>query len=103
MSVGQRPVYCALCTQKLTEHRGAPLTKRQGDIYAYLREYVETHHYAPTLQEIAEHFGNSALSTVSEHLAALERKDWIRRAFHESRGITLLIDTPLSSPRNDTP
>jgi len=68
-----------------------PLTKRQSELLEYLRAYIEDRGYAPSFEEIAEHFGFQSLATVHEHLPNLERKGFIRRHYNESRGIELII------------
>lgn len=65
-------------------------TKRQREILAYLKSYVEAHQYAPSFEEIAKHFAFHSLATVHEHLTNLERKGFIRRNHNASRGIEIL-------------
>ena len=67
-----------------------PLTKRQREILNYLATYSEQHGYAPSFEEIAEHFEYSSLATVHEHLSNLERKGYIKRSYNESRAIEIL-------------
>ena len=67
-----------------------PLTKRQREILTYLTVHTEQHGYAPSFEEIAEHFSFSSLATVHEHLSNLERKGYIRRTYNESRAIEIL-------------
>ena len=57
-----------------------PLTRRQRDILTYLQAQIEENGYAPSFEEIAEHFGFQSLATVHEHLTNLERKNYIRRS-----------------------
>jgi repressor LexA len=66
------------------------LTRRQHEILAFLVNYAEEHGYAPSFEEIAEHFNFSSLATVHEHLSNLERKGYIRREYNESRAIEVL-------------
>jgi repressor LexA len=66
------------------------LTRRQREILTFLAEYTEEHGYAPSFEEIAEHFGYSSLATVHEHLSNLEEKKYIKRSYNESRAIELL-------------
>ncbi len=70
-----------------------PLTKRQKQVLDYLTEYISDHGYAPSFEEIAQHFGYTSLATVHEHLSNLERKGYIRKAYNESRSIEL-VGTP---------
>lgn len=70
-----------------------PLTKRQKQVLDYVTEYISDHGYAPSFEEIAQHFGYTSLATVHEHLSNLERKGYIRKAYNESRSIEL-VGTP---------
>ena len=67
-----------------------PLTKRQREILTYLEAYSEEYKYAPSFEEIAEHFNYNSLATVHEHLSNLERKGYIKRSYNESRAIEIL-------------
>lgn len=67
-----------------------PLTKRQKQILDFLQEFLEEHGYAPSFEEIANHFGFGSLATVHEHLENLKRKGYIRKAYNESRSIELV-------------
>jgi repressor LexA len=67
-----------------------PLTKRQSEILEYLRSHINDQGYAPSFEEIAEHFTFQSLATVHEHLTNLERKGYIRRSYNESRSIEVL-------------
>jgi len=73
------------------------LTKRQREILTFLTVYTDENGYAPSFEEIAEHFGFTSLATVHEHLSNLERKAYIRRGYNESRAIEILPSE--SSPR----
>ena len=67
-----------------------PLTRRQSEILTYLQRHIQDQGYAPSFEEIAEHFGFQSLATVHEHLTNLERKGYIRRSYNESRAIEIL-------------
>jgi repressor LexA len=67
-----------------------PLTKRQREILTYLESYIRERQYAPSFEEIAEHFRFASLATVHEHLTNLERKGYIRRSYNESRSVEVL-------------
>ena len=80
-----------------------PLTKRQREILDYLSEFIQQHGYAPSLEEIGRRFSLSSLATVHKHLANLQEKGFIRRAWNRSRSVELVqtrtgvrvIDLPL--------
>jgi len=67
-----------------------PLTKRQREILTFLESYIGDRGYAPSFEEIAEHFRYQSLATVHEHLTNLEQKGYIRRAYNESRSLEVL-------------
>ena len=67
-----------------------PLTKRQREILDFLGAYIEERQYAPSFEEIAQHFSFSSLATVHEHLTNLEQKGFIRRSHNESRSIEIV-------------
>ena len=67
-----------------------PLTRRQKQILDFIQGYIATHGYAPSFEEIAEHFTFRSLATVHEHLTNLERKGYIHRAHNESRSIEVV-------------
>jgi len=75
-----------------------PLTKRQKQILDHIRDFIEDRGYAPSFEEIAQHFGYSSLATVHEHLSNLERKGYIRKAYNESRSIELVEDEGGGAP-----
>lgn len=68
-----------------------PLTKRQYVIYEYLVAYIAHCGYAPSLDEICEHFGYASYATAHEHLTTLESKGYIAREFNLSRSIRCLV------------
>ncbi len=66
------------------------LTKRQKEMMDYLDGYIAEHGYAPTLEEIGEHFDLSSLATVHKHLTNLEDKGLIKRKWNHSRAVELV-------------
>jgi repressor LexA len=66
------------------------LTRRQKEILDFLTRHIERKGYAPTIEEIGEHFGLSSLATVHKHLTNLQDKGVIRRAWNRSRALELV-------------
>ncbi len=66
------------------------LTRRQKEILEYLNDYIGREGYAPTIEEIAEHFSLRSLATVHKHLTNLQEKGLIRRAWNRSRALELV-------------
>ncbi len=65
------------------------LTKRQQDIYDFLKDKIMNRGYGPTVREIGTHFDISSPNGVMCHLRALEKKGLITRESHMSRAIQL--------------
>jgi repressor LexA len=71
------------------------LTKRQVEIAAYIKEFIEKNRYSPSYREIQEHFHFSSLGSVYKHIQTLKRKGQIDLEKHCSRSLAL----PLSSDK----
>jgi repressor LexA len=69
------------------------LTDRQEAIYNYLLEYIDERGYPPAIRDIMRHFGFRSPKAAADHLAALERKGFIRRAPELSRAIEVQART----------
>ena len=65
------------------------LTRRQRDVYVFIREKIQGRGYGPTVREIGEHFQISSPNGVMCHLKALEKKGLITREPNMSRAIQL--------------
>ena len=68
------------------------LTKRQKEIFDYIRKYASKHGYPPTVREIGKAVGLHSSSTVHAHLANLEKIGLLRRDPTKPRAIELLLD-----------
>jgi repressor LexA len=69
-----------------------PLTRRQREIYDYVRDFVSARGYSPSLEEIGGHFGLSSVATVHKHVQHLSEKGYLRKAWNRSRSIEPLED-----------
>jgi len=88
--VGQSARPALTPARPLPEARVEPLTKRQREILDFLRDFIQQHGYAPSLEEIGQRFGLSSLATVHKHLTNLQEKGFIRRAWNRSRSVELV-------------
>jgi repressor LexA len=68
------------------------LTKRQKEIFDYIKRYVRKHGYPPTVREIGKALGLHSPSTVHAHLAKLEASGLLRRDPSKPRAIELMVD-----------
>ena len=67
------------------------LTKRQKEIFDFIRKYAAKTGYPPTVREIGKAVGLHSSSTVHAHLANLEKAGLLRRDPSKPRAIELLI------------
>ena len=68
------------------------LTKRQQEIFEYVKRYVGEHGYPPTVRDIGKAIGLTSSSTVHAHLANLEKLGLLRRDPTKPRAIEVLVD-----------
>ena len=69
------------------------LTKRQREIYEYLKDHIRSRRYAPSIAEIGKHFHLSSPATVHKHLLHLEEKGLIRKQQNLSRAIEVMPES----------
>jgi len=69
------------------------LTQRQKEILEFIISHIEQYGYPPSIPEIQKNFSFKSPNAVSDHLEALERKGYIARHPHKSRGIEVLIQS----------
>lgn len=67
------------------------LTKRQEEILNFIKEYIVSHGYPPTIREICKAMGVSSPATVHAHLNNLENKGFIKKEDTKNRAIELLV------------
>jgi repressor LexA len=68
------------------------LTKRQQEIFDYVKRYVAEHGYPPTVRDIGKAIGLASSSTVHAHLANLEKLGLLRRDPTKPRAIEVIKD-----------
>jgi repressor LexA len=66
------------------------LTEKQQAILDFIQDYLEAHQYPPSVREIGRNFGIYP-ATVQDHLAAIERKGFLKKKKFQSR--TLSVST----------
>ena len=75
------------------------LTKRQQEIFDFIKRYSAKHGYPPTVRDIGKAVGLTSSSTVHAHLANLEKLGLLRRDPTKPRAIELLGRQGRSSAR----
>ncbi len=68
------------------------LTKRQREIFDFVRRYSGEHGYPPTVRDIGKAIGLTSSSTVHAHLSNLEKLGLLKRDPTKPRAIEVLVD-----------
>jgi repressor LexA len=74
------------------------LTPKQLRLLTFIRDFSAARGYAPTMQELADEFDVSKV-TVFEHIAALQKKGYLKRARHRARSLQLSSDIDFPDER----
>jgi repressor LexA len=67
------------------------LTKRQKEIFDFIRRYLRKYGYPPTVREIGDALGLHSPSTVHAHLAKLEQIGLLRRDPSKPRALEVMV------------
>lgn len=66
------------------------LTKRQSEVLEFIKKYINTNGYPPSVREIARGINLRSPATVHFHLNKLENLNYIKREPSKTRAITVL-------------
>lgn len=77
------------------------LTKKQSEVLKFVKEFMVSHGYPPTVREIGEALGLSSPATTHSHLKGLEEKGYIRKNGSKNRAIELLVDNEYVKKNED--
>lgn len=77
------------------------LTKKQSEVLKFVKEFMVSHGYPPTVREIGEALGLSSPATTHSHLKGLEEKGYIRKNGSKNRAIELLVDNEYAKKNED--
>ncbi len=77
------------------------LTKRQSDILTYIKGYIVSNGYPPTIREIGKALGVSSPATIHAHLNNLEAKGFIKKEDSKNRAIEVLVKNEFVTANQD--
>lgn len=63
------------------------ITPKQKKVLDFIREFSAERGYAPSQQEIADHFGYKSLGTIQNYLVRLERNGHLKRSWNAKRSL----------------
>lgn len=73
------------------------LTKRQEEILTFIKEYIVSNGYPPTVREIGASLGVSSPATIHAHLTNLADKGFIKKEETKNRAIELLVENEFAT------
>lgn len=65
------------------------LSPYEKELYTYIVDFIDEHHYPPSMREMADNTSKSSLSTVKRYLERLKDLGLITYHYDESRTIVL--------------
>ncbi len=65
------------------------LSRRQEEILRFVADYRNENGYSPSLREIATRFGLTSVATVHQHVAALQKKGYVKKDWNRGRSLEL--------------
>ena len=66
------------------------ITKKQKEVFDFLKVYINKNGYSPSIKEICDHFGTTSLSTMNKLLSTLDKKGLIKKTPRKKRSIELV-------------
>ena len=73
------------------------LTDRQRDVLTFIARCIDDNEVPPSLQEIGQAMGGISPTAALAHVAALEKKGFLRRTPHERRGLEIVRIEPVAN------
>ena len=64
-----------------------PLTKRQKEVMEFITGFVRENGYSPSYEELAAGLKLASVATVHKHVSSLEAKQYLNRAYNQSRSL----------------
>lgn len=77
------------------------LTRKQKEVLTYVKKYIVSHGYPPTVREIGKDMGVSSPATIHTHLNNLEKKGFIKKENSKNRALELLVENEFVEKNED--
>ena len=78
------------------------LTNRQNEILKFMKEYIATKGYPPTVREIGKAVNLSSPSTIHAHLSKLEEKGIIKKDDNKNRALEIVVPNEFMKKDNNS-
>ena len=66
------------------------LTNRQNEVLDYIKNYIASHGYPPTVREIGKALGLNSPATIQSHITALETKGYVKKTNSKYRSLEIV-------------
>ena len=63
------------------------ITKKQKEVFDFIKEYRDKHGYSPSLEEIKKKFGLASVSTAHYHLKKLQEAGQLQKEYNQPRAV----------------
>jgi len=77
------------------------LTERQAEILNFIKEFIVSNGYPPTVREIGKALGLSSPATIHSHLNNLAAKGFIKKDSSKNRAMELLVENEYENKAED--
>ena len=77
------------------------LTERQAEILNFIKEFIVSNGYPPTVREIGKALGLSSPATIHSHLNNLASKGFIKKDSSKNRALELLVENEYENKAED--
>lgn len=72
------------------------ISKRQKEVFDFIKNFISKKKYSPSLEEIRDHFGLASVSTAHHHVKVLVDLGLISHEENQPRGISINTNEPLT-------
>ena len=76
------------------------ITKRQKEVFNFIKNFIKKNQYSPSLEEIRRHFDLASVSTAHHHVKKLQEAGYLLKEYNQPRGVSTaeekeVIEIPL--------
>jgi len=64
------------------------ISKRQKEVFEFIKNFIKTKKYSPSLDEVKDHFGLASVSTAHYHVKKLQEAGYLLKEYNQPRGVT---------------
>ena len=76
------------------------ISKRQKEVFSFVKNFIKKKGYSPSLEEVRKHFGLASVSTAHHHIKKLQEAGCLLKEYNQPRGVSTaeekeIIEIPL--------